>query len=125
MESMKNLVKIPLGKTSKAKRVVSDYAEKMYSSKNAMALTLQLEKLFLNVENVDPYSFNLPTSASAPRYFCLTHVRTISDSGATDHMSRVWDLFTYPLGLAPEVALGDDSMVMASRWGLCFGDYSY
>ena len=74
MESMKNLVKAPLGKTSKAKRVVSDYVEKTYSSKNAMALALQLEKSFLNVENVDPYSFNLPTSASSPRSYRKHHI---------------------------------------------------
>ena len=48
----------------------------------------------------------------------VTLVRAISDSGATDHMSGVRNLFstlfTYPFGLAPEIALGDDSMVMAS-----------
>jgi len=122
MESIKNLATTLIGKTSKAKRVVSDYAEKTYSSKNAMALASQLEKSFLKIENVEPYSVSLTLRASSPRSFCLTHVRAISDTGATDHMSGVMDLFstlfTYPIGLALEVTLGDDSMVMASGWGL-------
>ena len=122
MKSIINLATIPIGKTSKAKRVVSDYAEKTYSSKDAVALASQLETSFLKIENVEPYSASLPLRTSSPRSFCLTHVRAISDTGATDHMSEVMDLFstlfTYPIGLAPEVTLGDDSRVMASGWGL-------
>jgi len=122
MESIKSLATTPICKTSKAKRVVSDYAENAYSSKNAMDIASQLEKSFLKVEDVNPYSFSLPLRASSPRSFCLTRVLAISDTGATDHMSGVKDLFTtlfsFPIGLVREVTLGDDSVVMASGWGL-------
>jgi hypothetical protein len=133
-----SLAKTPLQKFAQGKRGPSggstspDAAQKLQAQAHAAALAQIQNNTQTKVKQEEDYSYlscnNKVVSKSSvdnlkPHSHTITHVRTaVSDTGATDHMSGVKELFyvLFPFSNqdAPKVCLGDNSTIQATGWGL-------